>query len=259
MVGSGRRPLPHLLGFRRPGPDDHRGLGRLFDRDFHIPGIGRWPAVGFVEDLFAVGVLVGIVTFAILRIRQAPARQQREVAVLRLAHPAPAWVILGMIAAVVVTLLIYRGAQINTGVFPFGDSPWAFASWTVAKILPPLGQGANEVLETVFLLANVAVILAFLVIVTYSKHLHIALAPLNVGAKRVPDGLGPLLPVTDTAGKPIDFADAENSTRTRSSAAARSRTSPGRACWTSRPAPSAAAASRSARPGTPASRCRPSS
>jgi len=183
--------------------------GALFDRDFHIPAIGRWRAVGFVEDLFAVGVLVGIVTFAILRIRQAPARQQRESRFYG-SHTRAAWVILGMIAAVVVTLLIYRGAQINTGVFPFGDSPWAFASWTVAKILHPLGESANEVLETMFLLANVAVILTFLVIVTYSKHLHIALAPLNVGAKRVPDGLGPLLPVTDTTGKAIDFADAEN-------------------------------------------------
>ena len=148
-------------------------------------------------------------TFAILRIRQAPARRQRESRFYG-SHTRAAWVILWMISLVVITLLIYRGAQINTGVFPFGDSPWAFASWTVAKVLAPLGQDANEVIETVFLLANVAVILGFLVIVTYSKHLHIALAPLNVGAKRVPDGLGPLLPVTDTTGKPIDFADAEN-------------------------------------------------
>jgi Fe-S oxidoreductase len=183
--------------------------GGLFDRDFHIPGIGRWPAIGFIEDLFAVGVLVGIVTFAILRIRQAPARRQRESRFYG-SHTRAAWVILGMIALVVITLLIYRGAQINTGVFPFGDSPWAFASWTVAKVLHPLGADANDVIETVFLLANVAVILAFLVIVTYSKHLHIALAPVNVGAKRVPDGLGPLLPVTDTTGTAIDFADAEN-------------------------------------------------
>ena len=108
--------------------------GALFDRDFHIPAIGRWRAVGFVEDLFAVAVLVGIVTFAILRIRQAPARQQRESRFYG-SHTGAAWLILGMIAAVVVTLLIYRGAQINTGVFPFGDSPWAFASWTVAN--PP--------------------------------------------------------------------------------------------------------------------------
>jgi Fe-S oxidoreductase len=183
--------------------------GGLFDRNFHIPGIGRWAAIGFIEDLFAVGVLVGIVTFAILRIRQAPARRQRDSRFYG-SHTRAAWVILGMIGLVIITLLIYRGAQINTGVFPFGDTPWAFASWTVAKVLHPLGESANDVIETVFLLGNVAVILAFLVIVVYSKHLHIALAPLNVGAKRVPDGLGPLLPVTDAAGKPIDFEDAEN-------------------------------------------------
>jgi Fe-S oxidoreductase len=183
--------------------------GGLFDRDFHIPLIGRWQVVGFLEDLFAVGVLVGIVTFAIVRVRNAPARRQRASRFYG-SHTRAAWVILGMIAAVIVTLLLYRGAQVNTGVFPYGQSPWAFASWAVAKALHPLGPDANDVLETVFLLANVAVILAFLVIVTYSKHLHIALAPLNVGAKRVPDGLGPLLPVTDASGTPIDFEDAEN-------------------------------------------------
>src|SRR5215207_7310210 len=46
--------------------------GALFDRDFHVPLIGRWRAVGFLEDLFAVAVLVGIAIFAVLRIRNAP-------------------------------------------------------------------------------------------------------------------------------------------------------------------------------------------
>jgi Fe-S oxidoreductase len=183
--------------------------GGLFDRDFHIPLIGRWRVVGFLEDFFAVAVLVGIVTFAILRLRNAPARRARASRFYG-SHTRAAWVILGMIALVIITLLLYRGAQVNTGVFPFGQSAWAFASYAVAKALHPLGDDANDVIETVFLLGNIAVILAFLVIVTYSKHLHIALAPINVGAKRVPDGLGALLPVTDTAGKPIDFEDAEN-------------------------------------------------
>ncbi|HST66186.1 MAG TPA: (Fe-S)-binding protein [Mycobacteriales bacterium] len=183
--------------------------GGLFDRDFHIPLIGRWRLVGFLEDFFAVAVLAGIITFAILRVRNAPARKERASRFYG-SHTRAAWVILGMISLVIITLLLYRGAQVNTGVFPFGQSRWAFASWAVGKALHPLGEDANEVIETVFLLANVAVILAFLVIVVYSKHLHIALAPLNVGAKRVPDGLGPLLPVTDAAGKPIDFEDAEN-------------------------------------------------
>jgi Fe-S oxidoreductase len=183
--------------------------GGLFDRDFHIPLIGRWRVVGFLEDFFAVAVLAGIVTFAILRLRNAPARRQRASRFYG-SHTRAAWVILGMISLVIITLLLYRGAQVNTGVFPFGQSKWAFASWAVGKALHPLGEGANDVIETVFLLGNIAVILAFLVIVTYSKHLHIALAPVNVAAKRVPDGLGPLLPVTDAAGKPIDFEDAEN-------------------------------------------------
>ncbi len=34
-----------------------------------------------------------------------------------------------MISAVIVTLFVYRGAQINTGVFPYGQSWWAFASY----------------------------------------------------------------------------------------------------------------------------------
>jgi Fe-S oxidoreductase len=53
-------------------------------------------------------------------------------------------------------------------------------------------------------------VMTFLIIVTYSKHLHIATAPINVSFKRLPSGLGPLLPVTDGEGKSIDFMDAEN-------------------------------------------------
>jgi Fe-S oxidoreductase len=50
------------------------------------------------------------------------------------------------------------------------------------------------------------VIMAFLVIVVYSKHLHIALAAFNVAFKRRPDGLGPLLPMT-SGEHLIDFED----------------------------------------------------
>jgi hypothetical protein len=50
----------------------------------------------------------------------------------------------------------------------------------------------NSVLEAVFLLLNVAVITGFLVFVSYSKHLHIFLAPINVGTSRRPRALGGL-------------------------------------------------------------------
>jgi Fe-S oxidoreductase len=50
------------------------------------------------------------------------------------------------------------------------------------------------------------VALIFLLIVLHSKHLHIFLAPVNVTFKRLPDGLGPLLPM-ESGGKPINFED----------------------------------------------------
>ena len=74
----------------------------------------------------------------------------------------------------------------------------------MGALLRPLGQPANEIIETVALLLHIGVMLAFLLIVLHSKHLHIFLAPINVIFKRLPDGLGPLLPI-ESDGKPIDF------------------------------------------------------
>ena len=183
--------------------------GSLFQRTFAIPGIGHWAAIGFIEDLFAVGVLAGIVTFTVIRLRNDPHKKGRA---SRFAgsHTTAAWVVLAMIAAVIVTLLIYRGAQMNTGVFPYSRG-WAFASWAVAQALHPLGYGVNSVLEAAFILLQLGVVLAFLVVVTYSKHLHIGLAPLNIMFSRRPDALGPLEPMRSN-GKVLDFEEADPDT-----------------------------------------------
>jgi Fe-S oxidoreductase len=179
----------------------------VISKDFAFPIFGHARWLGFLEDFFAVAVLVAIIWFSINRLVNAPDRKSRASRFYG-SHTGPAWVILGMISLVVITLLLYRGAQYNTGHFPFGRSKWPFASYLVAKAL---GTGAyNHGVETFFLLAQMAVIFGFTIIVTYSKHLHIATAPLNVLTKREPDGLGALLPVTDADGKPIDFADVEN-------------------------------------------------
>jgi hypothetical protein len=45
---------------------------------FAIPGIGHWAVTGFLEDLFAVGVLVGLVTFTVIRLRSDPHREGRK-------------------------------------------------------------------------------------------------------------------------------------------------------------------------------------
>jgi Fe-S oxidoreductase len=182
--------------------------GDLFSRTFAIPGIGHWAVVGFAEDLFAVAVLAGIITFAVIRLRNDPRREGRT---SRFAgsHTGAAWLVLLGIFLVVATLLVYRGAQIDTGDFPYAHG--AFASQIAGHALAPLGAGANKAIETIFVLAQIAVILAFGVFVTYSKHLHIALAPVNVLFSRRPDGLGALQPMRSN-GTVLDFEEADPDT-----------------------------------------------
>ncbi len=170
--------------------------GDLFDKRFVVPLIGRGRALGFIEDFFAVAVLVSLSVFAIIRLVNSPARKERKSRFYG-SHLDAAWVTLAMIASVMVTLLLYRAAQTNTGDFPYGSSWWPFASHGIGRLFSHLGAGTNADLETVFLILNVAVIVGFLVFLSYSKHLHIFLAPINVAASRRPRALGPLYNTPD--------------------------------------------------------------
>ncbi|GLW29002.1 (Fe-S)-binding protein [Actinoplanes regularis] len=190
-------------GFVILGATIVEGYGALFDPDFHLPFIGTQAWLGFLEDFFIVAVLVGLVAFAMIRLRHQPRSEGRRSRFFG-SHLGAAWLVLFMIFNVMWTLLLYRGAQVNTGTFPFPDG--AFASEAAGRLLEPLGHDVNQVLETVGLLVSLGVVLAFLVLVVHSKHLHIGLAPLNVLFSRRPRGLGPLLPV-HSAGVPVNFED----------------------------------------------------
>jgi len=189
--------------------------GALFARDFAFPFIGHTRALGVLEDLFATLLLFALLTFALIRRRNAPARRQRSSRFYG-SHNRAAWLVLAMITLVVLTLFGYRGAQLNTGHYPWAQHPrWTFTSYAVAQLLHPLGTGVNEFLETFFILAQVAVVFGFLVLVVHSKHLHIFLAPINVSTKRDPDGiaLGRLLPMMSN-GQTLDFEAADPETDT---------------------------------------------
>ncbi|OBI55763.1 (Fe-S)-binding protein [Mycobacterium sp. E787] len=175
--------------------------GLLFQSNFHIPIIGRWDALGFLQDFFATAVFLGITTFAIIRLRSEPKEYGRQSRFYG-SHTGGAWLILFMIFNVIWTYVLVRGSAVNNGTLPYGKP--AFLSHLFGAILRPLGQPANETIETVSLLLHIGVMLAFLLIVLHSKHLHIFTAPINVIFKRLPDGLGPLLPI-EADGKPIDF------------------------------------------------------
>jgi Fe-S oxidoreductase len=161
--------------------------GALFQRDFAIPLIGHSRALGLIEDIFAVAVLVALAIFTVIRIAQSPRRLDRRSRFYG-SHVDQAYIVLGMIFLVIATLLLYRGAQIASGYFPYqDDSWWPFASKATSYITPD-----SQTFESVFVVAQIAVVMGFLVLVLYSKHMHIFTAPLNASLKRQPKALGAL-------------------------------------------------------------------
>ena len=164
-------------------------FGGLFDRHFHIPIIGTMGWLGFLEDFFSVAVLLALIVFSIIRVQNAPAKKESSSRFYG-SHNDAAWLVLAGIALVVITLLLYRAFQVKDGDFPYSN--WAFASHGLAALFGNISQGTAYTLESIFLVANILVIMAFSVFVAYSKHLHIFMAPLNIAFSRRPKALGNL-------------------------------------------------------------------
>jgi Fe-S oxidoreductase len=169
--------------------------GQLFKASFAIPAVGHASVIGFAEDAAACLVLLAVCVFSVIRLRSSTKRLSRASRFYG-SNATAAWTTLAMIALVVVTLLVYRAAQTNTGDFPYGW--WAFASHGLGKVLQPAGVDTNRTIATAFVDLNVLLVMAFLVLVVYSKHLHILVAPLNVAFSRQPTRLGALDKTPDT-------------------------------------------------------------
>ena len=179
--------------------------GALFDEDFAIPVIGHWPVLGFLQDFIALMALAGIITFAIIRLRNSPERLGRQ-SRFKGSHLTGAWVVLFMIFNVIWSLFLFRGAASALGNLPYESG--AFVSIGIGNLLDGLSHETLEVLEGIGLLLHIGVMLVFLVIVVHSKHLHIFVAPLNVMFGRQPMALGAAVPMM-SAGKPVTMEDLE--------------------------------------------------
>ena len=83
----GHGPLLHHVGLHHPAAHHHRGLRRPVRRRLPHPRHRAWAvASGFIEDFFAVAVLVALVTFTVIRDQELPDAQGADVALLRLPH-----------------------------------------------------------------------------------------------------------------------------------------------------------------------------
>jgi Fe-S oxidoreductase len=132
-------------------------------------------------------VLLALIVFTAIRLVQSPARLDRRSRFYG-SHVDQAYIVLGLIFIVIVTLFLYRGAQIVNHVFPYQDDGWwPFASKATSYIAP-----SGIAFETAMIVAQIAVVMGFLILVLYSKHMHIFTAPMNAALKRQPKALGAL-------------------------------------------------------------------
>jgi len=134
-----------------------------------LPWLGAQGWYALLVDVFALLVLLGVLTAFVIRKVQRPKRFVGS-------HIGEADLILAMIAGIVVTLFLWHASQISLGLNDYPAS-WAPISGSIAKVLHgPL----VPYLERAAVWAHILIILSFLVYLPYSKHLHIVVAALNV-------------------------------------------------------------------------------
>ncbi len=140
------------------------------DKRAALPWLGHQGWYAFLQDIFAVLVLLGVIAALWIRKVQRPER-------FRGSHLGEADLILALIATIASTLLLWHATRIALSL-----NEWPSSSAPVSDGLSHL-FGRNEatrILERVFVWAHVLTILAFLAYLPRSKHLHIFTAAINV-------------------------------------------------------------------------------
>ncbi|MGA9860453.1 MAG: (Fe-S)-binding protein, partial [Solirubrobacteraceae bacterium] len=165
-------------GFLVLGPTIVIAMIGVVSKHATFPWLGDQGWYAFLVDLFAVLVLVGVVSALWIRKVQRPRRFEGS-------HLGEADLILALIATIAITLLLWHATRIALGL-----NEWPASSAPVSNLLSGLfaDNGVTRVLERVFVWAHVLTILAFLVYLPRSKHLHIASAAFNVWFGRTGPG-----------------------------------------------------------------------
>ncbi len=133
-----------------------------------LPWLGAQGWYALLVDVFALLVLVGVITAFVIRKVQRPARFKGS-------HRGEADLILALIAGIVGSLFLWHSSQITLRLNDY-PAQWAPISNALSHVVAPVAP----VLERVAVWAHVLIILSFLVYLPYSKHLHILVAAFNV-------------------------------------------------------------------------------
>jgi Fe-S oxidoreductase len=142
----------------------------IVDRRSTLPWLGHQGWYALLDDVFAVLVLIGVVAAFWIRKVQRPRRFDGS-------HLGEADLILGLIATIVISLLLWHASRIALGLNDWPRS-WSPVSYALSHLFS--SGGSTKVLERVFVWIHVLTIISFLAYLPGSKHLHIFTAAVNV-------------------------------------------------------------------------------
>lgn len=146
-------------------------FGKGFSPLFSLDAIGGSTWIAFGQDLFAVLLLVAVTMAAFQRAVLKPARFEGS-------NKSDASIILLLVATVVVSMLFQHAFQILDGDV---SGPWRPVSSGLAAGLTVLGATSEAATgATLFAWLHMLAILAFLIYLPGSKHLHIVVAIPNI-------------------------------------------------------------------------------
>ena len=241
-------------------------FGQLFDAEFALPLIGHWVVYEWATDLITWLMLVSILGLILIR-RDPPPAEARWAATA--GSPGRGCGRRYFVEAVILGIGLCILDSARRGVRARQAAPTPTRVDLPADVLHrrrPRRDGRGRRWRTsIYLVAMVKIVISFtwMIVLVAQHHDGRGLAPVHRLAEHLVQARGRRRPgarraAADDGRRQADRLREHRRPRRghRRSASARSRTSPGRACSTSPRAPSAGAASRSARRGTPRSRCR---
>jgi Fe-S oxidoreductase/nitrate reductase gamma subunit len=167
-----------------------QAVGEGIAPGFSLAVIGGNTWIAFLQDLFGVLVLIGVLMALVNRLIIRP-RQFRE------SNEVDALIILGLIGTIMIGMLGQNAARVAQGGDP--SAPWRPVSSTIARLFQGIGwQGTNAIgPHEVFYWIHVLAVLTFLVYIPSSKHLHIIVAIPNIFFRKLPPKVGAQLPSID--------------------------------------------------------------
>ncbi|MDY7031837.1 MAG: (Fe-S)-binding protein [Thermodesulfobacteriota bacterium] len=161
------------------------GRGFIPGLSYHLLGDGFAKYFPLVLDIFALIVLVGIVWALIRRYIVRPER---------LEITGEAGIILSIIFSLMIFHFLMEGFEINTETHE--ATTLAFVGVAFAGLFSNLGNTTQEALLVTSWWIHCLLVLGFMVLIPYSKHLHLILAPFNIYFRSL-EPKGALRPIMD--------------------------------------------------------------